>query len=192
MEKMKKTAFIFMEFQNDFFKSGKLPVFDENSHFVKNAEKILDYARGKNSPVVHVHLSFSSTFEELREDIDGVLALVKKAGAFENNGEGAKAIGPFIPQEQECCLYKNGISAFERTGLEEKLDGMEVTDVVFVGLLSNVCIESSVRDAYDKGYRVFVVNDATSTLDEAGHQHAMKNILPLFSTVCTTETLLQE
>ncbi len=189
---MKKTAYVFMEFQKDFVsETGKLNVVQEGDGFLKNAQKILQFARENNELIIHVHLSFSSDYRELREDIDGVLALVKQAKAFQEGGRGVEAINPFLPQEKEICLFKNSISCFEGTNLEMQLKEMGITDLVFTGLLSNVCIESSIRDAYDKGFRVFVIEDATSTIDHKGHQHAMEHVLPLFSTVCTSTAILQ-
>ncbi len=190
---MKKTAFIFMEFQKDFLaETGKLNLIKGDGDFVKNAQKILHMAREKNLQIVHVHLGFSPLYKELREDIDGILAIVKQTGAFQKDSDGSQAIDGFLPREKELCILKNSISAFEHTNLEEQLKKLGITDIVFMGLLSNICIESSVRDAYDKGYRVFVVQDATSTLDETGHQHAIRNVLPLFSTICTTDGCLQK
>ena len=191
-EDMKKTAYIFMEFQKDFLSdAGKLNIAKEGCHFLKNAENILQFARGKNQQVIHIHLSFSFDYSELREDMDGVLALVKGAKAFQKGSNGVEAIDPFLPRANEICIYKNSISCFEGTDLEIRLREMEISDLVFTGLLSNVCIESSVRDAYDKGFRVHVVQDATSTIDERGHQHAVEHVLPLFSTVCMTDKVLQ-
>lgn len=189
---MKKTAYIFMEFQKDFLSSeGKLPVLQGDSGFLENAQRILQFAREKNELIVHVHLLFTPDYSELREDINGVLALVKQAKAFQKGSCGIEAIDPFLPQEKEIRLFKNSISCFEGTNLEEQLRKIGITDLVFTGLLSNICIESSVRDAYDKGFRVFVIQDATSTIDEKGHQHAIGNVLPLFSTVCTANAFLQ-
>jgi len=189
---MKKTAYIFMEFQKDFLtQAGKLNIAKEDSYFVENAQKILQFARENDQPIIHVHLLFSSGYSELREDINGILALVKQAKAFQGGSNGVEAIDEFLPQEKEICVFKNSISAFTDTNLDEQLEEMGITDVVFTGLLSNVCVESSVRDAYDKGYRVFVIQDATHTIDEKSHQHAVENVLPLFSTVCTANAFLQ-
>lgn len=189
---MKKTAYIFMEFQKDFLtETGKLNVMREGNDFLKKAQKVLRFARENNELIVHVHLSFTPDYRELRDDINGVLALVKQTKAFQRGSSGIEAIDPFLPRGKEICLFKNSISCFKGTNLETQLKEMGITDLVFTGLLSNVCIESSVRDAYDKGFRVFVIQDATSTIDETGHQHAMEHVLPLFSTVCTSSTLLQ-
>lgn len=189
---MNKKAYIFMEFQKDFLSgAGKLNIAKEGCSFLKNAEHILQFAREKNQHIVHVHLSFSSDYSELREDINGVLALVKGAQAFQKGSNGVEAIDPFLPRASEFCMLKNSISCFEGTDLETHLKEMKISDIVFTGLLSNVCIESSVRDAYDKGFRVCVIQDAMSTIDERGHQHAVEHVLPLFAAVCTTDKILQ-
>jgi len=77
------------------------------------------------------------------------------------------------------------------TGLGKYLKSKGVHTIYIAGLTTEYCVESSVRDAYDKGYRVFVIQDATHTIDEKSHQHAVENVLPLFSTVCTANAFLQ-
>ncbi len=189
---MKKTAYIFMEFQKEFLaESGKLNVKKEGSDFLKNSQEILCFARENDQPIFHVHLSFSPKYDELRQDVEGVLALVKQSQAFQYGFEGVEPIEEFLPKDNEICLKKNTISAFTNTNLEEQLKQMGITDLVFTGLLTNVCIESSVRDAYDKGYRVIVIDDATATIDEKSHEYAVKNVLPLFSVVCSTKDFIQ-
>lgn len=189
---MKKTAYIFMEFQKDFLcDGGKLAIAQEGSSFLERAQKILRFARENNQQIVHIHLLFSSNYREIREDINGVLALVKEANAFQGGSEGGEVIDQFLPQRNELCVVKNSISCFQGTNFENQLKEMGITDLVFTGLLSNVCIESSVRDAYDKGFRVHVIEDATIAIDKRGHQHAMEHVLPLFSAVCSTEAFLQ-
>jgi nicotinamidase-related amidase len=185
---MNKTALIFMEFQNDFFTNGKLGMFREDADFVTNARKILESAREKGLFVVHVHLGC----EGIKEDIDGILALVKKKTAFQANTDGAGTIDSMLPRGKELCFLKNSISAFERTNLEEVLRTEGIENVVFLGLISNVCMESSIRSAYDKGFRIVAIRDASSGLDEKGHEHAMNQTIPLFANVMDTSDFLQQ
>jgi nicotinamidase-related amidase len=187
--KMKNPAYIFMEFQKDFLSpTGKLNIIkNDNVSFLNNAKNILNFARENEQTIIHVHLSFSTNYAEIKSDIKGILGVVKQAGAFQKGSSGIQAIDEFTPQGNEICIYKNSISAFKRTNLEEQLKKMNIKNLVFTGMLSHVCIESSVRDAYEAGYDISVIHDATSTLDEKCHQHAVNQVLPLFSTLCSTE-----
>ena len=182
-----------MEFQNDFFgKNGKLGMYQEDDDFVTNARKILDSAREKGQLVIHVNLAFSSEFEELREDVDGILSLVRQKKAFQEKSDGVQAIHSMLPMANEPCIFKHSISAFERTSLEETLKTRGIENVIFLGLISNVCMESSIRSAYDKGFRVFAIRDASHGLNDKVHEHAMSQTIPLFATVKDTAEFLNQ
>ena len=57
---------------------------------------------------------------------------------------------------------------------------------MIAGLLTNFCVESTARDAYDLGYRVRVVADASAAFDQAQHEHALEAIFPMLGGTVTT------
>ena len=58
---------------------------------------------------------------------------------------------------------KKTLDAFHSTGLDYYLRANEIEYVAFTGFHTDWCVESSARSAYDKGYRVIVINDCTAT-----------------------------
>ena len=82
-------------------------------------------------------------------------------------------------------LEKPSLSAFSGTDLHERLRGAGVTQVVISGLLTNLCVESTARDAFDLGYQVRVVRDATATFDPHQQKYAVENIFPLLGKTIT-------
>jgi ureidoacrylate peracid hydrolase len=86
---------------------------------------------------------------------------------------GANFVGP-RPQSGELVFSKKRYNAFIGTGLDAALRGQGVDTLVVAGLTTECCIDSSVRDAFERDYHVFVVTDATACYEPSLHQAALK------------------
>jgi nicotinamidase-related amidase len=73
-------------------------------------------------------------------------------------------------------VEKNTYSAFENTGLQERLVEMGVKEVIVTGVMTNLCCETTAREAFVKGFRVFFSTDATATSDLELHEATLKNL----------------
>lgn len=76
----------------------------------------------------------------------------------------------------ELVVEKNTYSAFNGTGLEERLREMGVEEVIVTGVMTNLCCETTAREAFVRGFRVFFSTDATATASEELHQAALMNL----------------
>lgn len=70
-------------------------------------------------------------------------------------------------------FVKGGYSAFRGTGLSRWLKARGVSDLVVAGVMTDLCVESTVREAFEKGFRVFVAPDACASKDKALHNAAL-------------------
>jgi ureidoacrylate peracid hydrolase len=86
---------------------------------------------------------------------------------------GAEFVGP-QPQGGELVFSKKRYNAFIGTGLDAALRGAGIDTLVVAGLTTECCIDSSVRDAFERDYHVFVAGDATACYEPALHQAALK------------------
>lgn len=73
-------------------------------------------------------------------------------------------------------VEKSTYSAFRKTGLEEKLVEMGVDEVIVTGVMTNLCCETTAREAFIRGFRVFFSTDATATSDIDLHEATLKNM----------------
>jgi nicotinamidase-related amidase len=96
------------------------------------------------------------------------------------------------PRPNEKIVYKHRYSAFYNTDLETILRGLKIEDLVITGIMSNMCCESTARDAYFRDYRVFFPADATGTVTEEMHLATLLNLAFGFVYVTKTEKLLSE
>jgi nicotinamidase-related amidase len=66
-----------------------------------------------------------------------------------------------------------------------------IKTIVIGGIATNFGVESTARDAYERGYALVFVEDAMSALSDDGHQFAIANIFPRLGLVRSTEEVLK-
>jgi nicotinamidase-related amidase len=89
-------------------------------------------------------------------------------------------------------VEKNAYSAFfpGRCPLPELLQARGVDTVLIAGVLTNICCESSARDAMTRGFRVVMVADANAARSDEEHQAALYNVMRNFGDVRTSADLV--
>ena len=73
-------------------------------------------------------------------------------------------------------VYKPGKGAFYRTDLADHLEGLGVTKLIFTGVTTEVCVQTSMREANDRGYDCLLVSDATASYIEEFKKATVKMI----------------
>jgi len=88
-------------------------------------------------------------------------------------------------------IPKTTYSAFHKTDLEEKLRKIGITDLVIGGVMTNLCCETTARDAFVRDFRVFFLVDGTSTVNESFHLATLKNLGYGFATLLNGDRLIE-
>lgn len=140
------------------------------------AERLADSARAVGVPVVFVGLSTTPETdspawkERMRRrggdpEVDVVLC---RAGEVGSDFYGPK------PAPGELVVPKTRYSGFVGTDLDVKLTQMGVDTLVVAGLTTECCVDSTVRDAFDLDYHVFVAADACAAYEADIHAASLK------------------
>jgi nicotinamidase-related amidase len=168
-------------------------VFLDGSSKVQDAEAVMrrvgDLARAfrdKGRPVIytrHLHKDDGS---------DGGNLLWWWGSIIRESSEGGHLHPDIAPEDTEGVVRKNTYDAFEGTDLGERLEGMGVRDVVVCGVMTNLCCETSAREAFCRGYRVQFVADATGTATDSMQIATLINLAYGFAQVVLTENILGE
>jgi ureidoacrylate peracid hydrolase len=152
---------------------------------VQNIQKLLKAFRHSGLPVIytaHVHKPDGSDA--------GIMGWWWSDMIRE--GELDAQIYPEIaPLPDEKIIYKHRYSAFYNTDLETILRCAKIEDLVICGVMTNLCCESTARDAYFRDYRVFFLADATGTVREEMHLATLMNLAYGFADICTTASILK-
>jgi len=76
---------------------------------------------------------------------------------------GNQIVDALAPLGGEIVIDKPGKGMFWATGLHERLQAMGITHLVFAGVTTEVCVQTSMREANDRGYECLLVEDATES-----------------------------
>lgn len=189
--KRRRACLLVIDMQNEFLEEYGAAFFHYGAEIVPNVKRILGRARKAGIPVVftaHAH-------EDPRTD-GGLTAEwwpeIKRGESLIKGTRGVEVIKPLRPRTGERVIWKQRYSAFYNTNLEIVLRNLGVTDLIITGVLTNVCCESTARDAFFRDFRVFFVADATAATEPELHVASLKNMAYAFAHVVTTEGILKQ
>ena len=94
------------------------------------------------------------------------------------------------PLEHELVIDKNASSPFNGTGIDQLLRNLQLDTLVVAGMATDMCVETTARDAGDRGYNVIVVEDAVATFFEQHHNSALSAMARVYTQVWTTDRVL--
>jgi nicotinamidase-related amidase len=95
------------------------------------------------------------------------------------------------PMSNEKVILKHRYSAFYNTDLETVLRCLKIEDLVISGIMTNLCCESTARDAYYRDYNVFFLADGTGSINEEMHVASLLNLSFGFAFVTTADAVIE-
>lgn len=192
------TALVCIGLQNDYFHPKGIlhGVIDGELKAADVLDRILGAINAiKDTPttIVTTPIQFTPDYEELQEPV-GILKAIKEYGAFKAGTHGSTTVEQITAFGDRIIEVpgKRGLNAFIHTDLEDLLRKRGVTDLVFAGAVTSVCIDSTARSAFEKGFRVSVLGDATSGRSKAEQDFYCENVFPLYARVMSTNDLVRE
>ncbi|KAG8469317.1 hypothetical protein KFE25_007835 [Diacronema lutheri] len=169
-----KLALVMIDFQRDFMeeKGFAASLGNDVSRLlpaVEPARRLLAAFRQHGLTIVHTlecHAPDLSDLHESKRQRCSRIAQVDcpARGRILIRGEPGNAIVPALtPQPGELIVHKPGKGSFYATGLHERLQALGITHLVFAGVTTEVCVQTSMREANDRGYECVLVTDATES-----------------------------
>ena len=94
------------------------------------------------------------------------------------------------PQPGDVVITKRQWGAFYGTELDLQLRRRGVDTIILCGISTNVGVESTARDAYERGYQQVFVEDAMSAREAEDHRQTVRSLFPRIGRVRSTEEIL--
>jgi len=183
-----KTAVVLIEFQNEFCKEGG-GLFEavkgemERTSMLEKTQTLVQEARSKGVKIVHAPISFNDEHSDMPQTTFGILKGVKDGALFKASAWGGAIIDELAPQSGDLVVEgKKGLDAFPGTNLEALLRDNGIENVALGGFLTNCCVESTMRTAYEKGFNVVTLTDCTAATSEAEYIASTQGTWNMFST----------
>jgi nicotinamidase-related amidase len=148
---------------------------------LEEAARLLARARAKGRPIFHImHDAGPGSPYDIHAEIGHIADIV-------------------APREGEPVIVKKFPSSFEQTDLHEQLQKIGATNLVLAGFMTHVCVNSTARVAFNRGYGTTVVAAATATRALPGptgnvlpastiHEAALASLADLFAIVATNQS----
>ena len=169
------TALVVIDMQRDFIEKGGFG--DSLGNDVARLEAIVPTTaqlialfRRKGWTIVHTreaHLPDLSDCPPSKIRRGNPTLQIGEAGAMGRllvRGEpGNQIVEALAPIDGEIVIDKPGKGMFWATGLHERLQGLGITHLVFAGVTTEVCVQTSMREANDRGYECLLIEDATES-----------------------------
>lgn len=181
-----KSALLVIDMQR-FFLDADSPTFTCGGlAIIQNLRRMIEAFRKAGRPVIftrHVHHP---------DDLDsGIMGWWWEGKCLEGSPE--SEIHPELaPLPGEKVVFKHRYSAFYNTDLETVLRCLKVEDLVVSGVMTNLCCESTARDAYFRDYRVFFPADGTGAINEEMHLASLLNLAFGFAFVTTSAAIMTQ
>lgn len=192
------TAVVLIEYQNDFTSDGGVlhPAVTEvmnKTGMLANTKRVVEKARAAGATVMHAPITFADGYNELSAHPYGILKGVVDGNAFVKGTWGAAIVDDLAPETGDILIEgKRGLDTFASTNLDFILRSKGISTVALGGFLTNCCVESTMRSAYENGYRVITLSDCVAATSVEEHENALKYDYPMFSLPMTAAEFVSE
>lgn len=193
-----RSAVVLIEFQNDFTSEGgalhgAVEEVMAKTEMLANTRRVVEAARAVGVTVMHAPITFAPGYGELTDHPYGILKGVVDGECFVKDSWGAAIVDELAPQEGDIVIEgKRGLDTFASTNLDFILRSKGITDVTLAGFLTNCCVESTMRSAYENGYQVRTLTDCMAATSIEAHDNAIEHDFPMFSEPTTSAAYVAE
>jgi nicotinamidase-related amidase len=174
------TALVLIDLQKGILGNRLMPTTAEE--LLARGQALAERFRAAKATVVLVNVAFSADGGDmLRQRVDEAMVIPK--GGFP---AGWSEFPPDLMQPGDLKITKRQWGAFYGTELDLQLRRRGVRTIVLGGVSTQIGVESTARQAYEHGYELLIVKDATTSSAAEGHEMSMKHILPRLARLVQT------
>lgn len=158
---------------------------------VGSIQRLVTVMRKNRFPIIYCRHAYRRGYIDGGILINELFPSDKSAQAWLDGSWDTEIYEPLKPEESDIVIKKNRYSAFWGTDLDQLLRNLNVDSVIITGIHTNVCCDSTARDAVYRDYRVYFVSDATATNDETLHRATLETMRRYFGIVLTTDEVIK-
>lgn len=164
---------------------------------IPNIARLIAHFRARRMPIVYLTVG-----PELADGSD-LAEIIKRRLVSRRTSGGPAAMPPkghwehavveeLQPQPGDLVINKTSFGAFNSTALDATLRNLDVKNLVIVGVATDVCVETTARDAADRGFRCVLVDDGCATFDQNSHDAALLAFAKSFGMVKSSDQVIAQ
>ena len=202
---LNRIALIVVDMQNAFVSKGGM--FDLAGKDLSSSLKIIEpiqrmtsKARSKGIKVIYIAHRLSPDMHEV--GFNSPFWFTRSSKIYREQPElrdkliirdtwGAEIIDELKPDKGDLVIEKLRYSAFSGTNLDMLLKNYDIKYLIFSGVATNICVETSIRDAYHLEYFPILVTDAAATDPPMSHEATIHNVRLCFGWVTSSQSVIE-
>jgi ureidoacrylate peracid hydrolase len=178
------TAILVVDMLNDFLKPGGKMVLEGGEILFEPIQKLLVEGRSKGIPIVYVNDSHRLSLRQDRE-------FKKRSEHCIEGTWGAEVVEELSSQQGDFVVKKSRFSGFFETDLDLTLKDLKIETVIVVGVVTNICVRSTIHDAFFRGYQVIVPKDCVMATGEREQESSLYDIQTHFGEVTESKRIIE-
>jgi len=178
-----KTALLIMDYQN-----GIIPMAENPEELLAGARQAIDLIRSHGGTIGYVRVGFADASEiagPMGKLVGGTAALEH----FHADHANTQIHADIAPEAGDIVVRKNRVGPFGSTDLHEQLQARGIDTLVLAGISTSGVVLSTVRDAYDRDYRLIVLADLCADPDAEVHEVLTGKVFPAQAEVISAAEL---
>jgi len=190
------TALVVVDMQTAFVDSAKPSAVPEAKNIISNINRLATALRSRGGTVAWVYTTFTeSTLTDWNAFFGAVYSAQFSRAVVSNlfdRSDGHSLWHELDIHNSDLQVSKNRFSAFlpDACDLEMRLHEKGIDTVIITGTVTNVCCESSARDALMQNFKVVMAHDANAALTDVDHNASMNAIAQTFGDVMSTDEVI--
>jgi nicotinamidase-related amidase len=192
------TALILVGYQNDYFAANGIlrGVIEEPNRVdtvLANTMALITGLVSTAMTIIATPIVLEPNYRALANSV-GILGTIKESGAFKVGSAGADNL-PELAAFGERIIYvkgKVGFNAFSNTDLERVLQEGGIKNVLVAGMVTSLCIDSTGRAAYERGFSVTILSDCSSARTRSEQDFFCESVFPLYAGVLTSQEAMAQ
>lgn len=182
--RQEKAAVVVVDMVNDFCKPGGKMVLPGFETLVGPQLSVIEAARKQGVPILWVH-------DTHRKNMRRERAFLKRSPHCEEGSWGIEIVSELNAREDDIHVTKRRYSSFFQTDLDLTLKDMLIEQLIVFGVVTNICVRSTVADAFFLGYEVLVPQDCCAATGPREQASSLYDIATHFGTVCNSGDILE-
>jgi len=154
---MQNKALILVDFQKEWINPVSDDFVGDISAVLERTNKLISFCREKNYKII-----FTKHIEKNSIDV------------WSQKSEGTQIIDMIEKQDSDTIIIKNKVSPFFQTLLEQELAG--TNEIVVCGILTNMCVRSTIQDAYDRDFDITVIKDCCVSFNKKTQEFTFEDL----------------
>ena len=151
---------------------------------IPNNQRLIKVMRAAGGKVIYV--TIGAALADCSDAPLHMRAFFQSLGNYKGQ-HAHQIIDELAPQPGDAIVRKTSMGAFASTGLDHLLRTLDREHLFMTGVSTNMCVETTAREAADRGYDVTLVEDACATTHKELHESTLHNFGRFFGTVSLTE-----